>query len=414
MNCQHRINDARAMAAFPGRTRCRNSAPVPNLDNTTVAGTAKRSNLHNAPPSRSVDWEKRFPSPSPAPRTSASAPPRMTSPAPRRGGRPAGSRPCAPSRMHCGHLAPPARQGLIRPRQLPRDRLSLRHGCRDAGDPGLRDSQAQAKWEDDDRGVPKTPVREFVREARTATPRLDPASMRLDRRCHEGFVRPDSDRPQSVPSPMVQRRRQPVDRRPPLLRGHGADREFRSRSNGSQWEGGSRPEPRPLPPGPRRARAIASTALAQQPATFSGSPKAGSESQSRPLAPHTWPRANRANTGFRNHSQLTQPSTTVYSCLDGRRDRKRHVQALDPRPEGPRRSRADKRAPAQRLPRQPGRHASGGRRRFRDRVHHGPGYRLYCLREADALVVLCGGDKGSQRRDIERAGDLARQRRQRT
>ena len=51
---------------------------------------------------------------------------------------------------------------------------------------------------------------------------------------------------------------------------------------------------------------------------------------------------------------------------------------------------------------------------FEMRVHHGPGYRLYCLRDADAVVVLCGGDKGSQRRDIERAGRLARDWRQRT
>ena len=41
------------------------------------------------------------------------------------------------------------------------------------------------------------------------------------------------------------------------------------------------------------------------------------------------------------------------------------------------------------------------------RVHHGPGYRLYCVRDGDTVVVLCGGEKGSQRRDIERAGRLA-------
>ncbi len=45
---------------------------------------------------------------------------------------------------------------------------------------------------------------------------------------------------------------------------------------------------------------------------------------------------------------------------------------------------------------------------FEMRVHHGPGYRLYCLRDGDAVIVLCGGDKGSQRRDIERAGRLAK------
>ena len=44
---------------------------------------------------------------------------------------------------------------------------------------------------------------------------------------------------------------------------------------------------------------------------------------------------------------------------------------------------------------------------FEMRMHHGPGYRLYCLREGSTLVLLCGGDKGSQQRDIERAGRLA-------
>ena len=42
------------------------------------------------------------------------------------------------------------------------------------------------------------------------------------------------------------------------------------------------------------------------------------------------------------------------------------------------------------------------------RLHHGPGYRLYCLRDGDSVVVLCGGDKGIQQRDIERAGRLAK------
>ena len=45
---------------------------------------------------------------------------------------------------------------------------------------------------------------------------------------------------------------------------------------------------------------------------------------------------------------------------------------------------------------------------FELRVHHGPGYRLYCLRDGATLVVLCGGDKGSQPRDIERAERLAK------
>ena len=41
------------------------------------------------------------------------------------------------------------------------------------------------------------------------------------------------------------------------------------------------------------------------------------------------------------------------------------------------------------------------------RVHYGPGYRLYYLREGSTLILLCGGGKSSQQRDIERAGRLA-------
>jgi len=46
---------------------------------------------------------------------------------------------------------------------------------------------------------------------------------------------------------------------------------------------------------------------------------------------------------------------------------------------------------------------------FELRVHHGPGYRLYCLRDGATVLVLCGGDKGSQQRDIERAQRLAKE-----
>ena len=59
-------------------------------------------------------------------------------------------------------------------------------------------------------------------------------------------------------------------------------------------------------------------------------------------------------------------------------------------------------------------YAGSGGSLFEMRVHHGPGYRLYCLRDADSVVVLCGGDKDSQRRDIERAGRLAGEWRQKT
>jgi putative addiction module killer protein len=38
------------------------------------------------------------------------------------------------------------------------------------------------------------------------------------------------------------------------------------------------------------------------------------------------------------------------------------------------------------------------------RIHYGPGYRVYFHQQGDTLVILlCGGDKGSQSRDIEAA-----------
>ena len=44
------------------------------------------------------------------------------------------------------------------------------------------------------------------------------------------------------------------------------------------------------------------------------------------------------------------------------------------------------------------------------RIHSGPGYRLYLVREGDEVVVLLyGGDKSSQQRDIKRAHELARE-----
>jgi len=44
---------------------------------------------------------------------------------------------------------------------------------------------------------------------------------------------------------------------------------------------------------------------------------------------------------------------------------------------------------------------------FELRVHYGPGYRVYFARRGDMVILLlCGSDKGSQPRDIERAKRL--------
>ncbi len=44
------------------------------------------------------------------------------------------------------------------------------------------------------------------------------------------------------------------------------------------------------------------------------------------------------------------------------------------------------------------------------RIDYGPGYRLYFTRKGDRLVILlCGGDKSSQDRDIRQAKAMAKE-----
>ena len=44
------------------------------------------------------------------------------------------------------------------------------------------------------------------------------------------------------------------------------------------------------------------------------------------------------------------------------------------------------------------------------RIFYGPGYRLYFLREGRTLIVLlCGGDKSTQVKDIQQAQDIAKE-----
>jgi putative addiction module killer protein len=42
------------------------------------------------------------------------------------------------------------------------------------------------------------------------------------------------------------------------------------------------------------------------------------------------------------------------------------------------------------------------------RIHYGPGYRIYFQKRGDTIIVLlCGGDKGTQAQDIKAAKRLA-------
>ncbi|MFT0892749.1 type II toxin-antitoxin system RelE/ParE family toxin [Pseudochelatococcus sp. G4_1912] len=44
------------------------------------------------------------------------------------------------------------------------------------------------------------------------------------------------------------------------------------------------------------------------------------------------------------------------------------------------------------------------------RIDYGPGYRVHFVQRGKTLVILlCGGDKGTQSRDIKRAIDMAKE-----
>ena len=58
----------------------------------------------------------------------------------------------------------------------------------------------------------------------------------------------------------------------------------------------------------------------------------------------------------------------------------------------------------------PGNSRSVGEGIFELKIDFGPGYRIYYVQRGEVLtVVLCGGDKSTQRKDIQRAKLIASQ-----
>ena len=47
---------------------------------------------------------------------------------------------------------------------------------------------------------------------------------------------------------------------------------------------------------------------------------------------------------------------------------------------------------------------------FEAKIHYGPGYRLYFVnRGKRIIIILCGGDKSTQNRDVDKAKRLAKE-----
>ena len=47
---------------------------------------------------------------------------------------------------------------------------------------------------------------------------------------------------------------------------------------------------------------------------------------------------------------------------------------------------------------------------FEARIHYGPGFRLYFVNQGKRIIILlCGGEKSTQKRDIARARELIKE-----